>query len=226
MHATSVTISTSQKPHVRRKIKKIAYSLAGQGYKHLPRLAEQLGVSTRSLERLRASYVQGAFSFPEVDGKAKIIGICYRSESGRKFFEPGSSRGLYVPTGETGSNREPVLVVEGVSDTAACLTAGLEAVIGRPNNAGGADYLAEMLVRDFHGRPVIVVGENDQKTPEADWQCGGCGKCNRCWPGLYGAMIVAKRLGATVALPPKGYKDCREMLAAGKLNLESFVEAR
>ena len=97
-----------------------------------------------------------------------------------------------------------MLVVEGASDVAACVTMGLAAV-GRPSNGAGAEDLAELL----DGRAVLVVGERD-------------GKPGGAWPGRDGAKSVAQQLagrwGEPVpwTLPPLDTKDVREWLR-GKL---------
>lgn len=102
-----------------------------------------------------------------------------------------------------------VLVVEGGSDVAAALELGLCAV-GRPSSAAGVDDLAELLV----GRPVLVLGERDEK-PDGRH------------PGKAGAVSIARglseRWGKPVswALPLDGAKDLRQwltMLKSGSLS--------
>lgn len=68
-----------------------------------------------------------------------------------------SKRGLNIPC-DFDQRTDPVFVVEGASDVAACVTLGLTAV-GRPSNRSGVDQLTELLC----GREIIVVGENDRK---------------------------------------------------------------
>src|SRR5690606_20980511 len=108
-------------------------------------------------------------------------------------------RGLTVPV-DLRDRPDPVLVVEGASDVAACLAAGLAAV-GRPSNMGGVEHLARLLA----GRDVVVVGERDRR-PGA-------------WPGRDGAVAVAGTLarewGRPVrwVLPPASAKDMRDALA-------------
>ncbi len=162
--------------------------------------------TTEALRAMRASgadwqndYPLGAFVFPERDGSGRIIGLSMRAVDGRKGSPSsvvGARRGLTIPS--TLKDRpDPVLLVEGASDVAACETLGLAAV-GRPSNAAGADQLAALL----RGRSVLVLGEHDAKE-------GGA------WPGRDGAERVAVRLATewckTVlwALPPGGAKDIR-----------------
>jgi hypothetical protein len=165
--------------------------------------------SAADLRELRASGAgwpenppDGAFTFPERDGGGRIVGFSLRASDGRKGCPSraaGAHRGLMVPA--TLHNRpDPVLIVEGASDVAACETLGLAAV-GRPSNAAGADLLAELLT----DRDVIVAGEND-------------GKPDGSWPGRDGARRVAQRLAALweapqlYSLPPQKSKDIRAWL--------------
>ncbi|WP_419191362.1 YfjI family protein [Saltatorellus ferox] len=118
-----------------------------------------------------------------------------------KGFPKGAARGLVVPE-HLDDLPGPVLIVEGASDVAACLTLGLPAV-GRPSNSAGSKQLLHLL-RD---RVVLVVGERDEK-PDGRW------------PGRDGAVAVADKLadrwGRTVpwSLPPAKIKDVREWLAS------------
>lgn len=149
-------------------------------------------------------FPDGAFAFPERDGGGRVVGLALRATDGRKgspSASVGARRALIVPATLAG-RRDPVLIVEGASDVAACETLGL-ASVGRPCNAGGGDELARLL----EGRAALVVGENDQKPSGA-------------WPGRDGARSVAARLamawGRAVAwaLPPAGTKDARAWLQA------------
>jgi hypothetical protein len=173
-------------------------------------LADALGVSYEALRRLRVGYVpQEAedqsehFLFPERDGAGRVVGLLRRYLSGHKRQVSGTRRGLVydpdlVPDGLA-------LVVEGASDVAAGLTAGL-CVIGRPNNLGGVEDLARLLGDVARrGTEVIILGENDRKP-------GGA------WPGREGAERAASELAGAWnlpvgwALPPEGVKDLREWL--------------
>lgn len=185
-------------------------------------LAEQLGVTPVSLRAQDIGWADGAalhllgaggqgwadrypdavYSFPERDGSGRIVGFTFRTEDGRKgspSSKVGSHRGLIVSTAAA-TLPDPVFVVEGASDVAACTSMGLAAV-GRPSNATGAEQIARML----KGRVVIVVGENDQK-PDGKW------------PGRDGAQTVSQTLSSTWGrevpwtLPPAGQKDVRAFL--------------
>ena len=192
----------------------------------LSRLAASLGVGLEALKSISAGWASsgelvsmraggsgwkeerpdGAFTFPERDGKGRIVGLSLRATDGRKGFPSGARRGLVVPH-DLAERPDPVFVVEGASDVAACLTLGLAAV-GRPSNSGGSEDLAVLLL----GRKVLVLGERDQKASGA-------------WPGRDGAVSVATKLGGSWgdpvqwALPPDMAKDVRawmqERLATG-----------
>lgn len=146
----------------------------------------------------------GAWVFPEHGGDGRVIGASLRAIDGRKGAPggmTGARRGLIVPN-DLHEHLDPVLVVEGASDVAACMALSVAAV-GRPSNRAGADDLADLL----DGREVLVVGERDAKP-------GGA------WPGRDGAKTTAKRIAAKWgepvkwALPPMDAKDMRAWLAA------------
>lgn len=159
-------------------------------------------------------YPDGAFAFPERDGRGRLVGWSLRTVDGRKGASSkaatGGRRGLIVPAGMhelAGASGWPVVLVEGASDVAACVARGIPAV-GRPSNTAGASDLAELLDgMNAEGKGVLVVGENDAKDE------GG-------WPGRDGAKRIAAQLagrwGEPVkwSLPPAGGKDLREWYAA------------
>ncbi len=116
----------------------------------------------------------------------------------------GGKRGLTVPAGFA-DPPGPVYVCEGASDVLALTAAGLCAV-GRPNNRGGAGFLAVLLDTLAVGREVVVLGENDEKP-------GGQ------WPGRDGMRAVAAALRRArpdrvirAMLPPPDAKDARAWL--------------
>ena len=133
-------------------------------------LALKLGVSIESLVALRCGTIKApelasfgnkrtdaGFTFPERDGRGRIVGVSIRWPDGEKGFVHGGNRGLTIPAG---FHALPglALVVEGQSDTAALYTMGL-ASVGRPSNTGGADALARLLRR----RETVIIGEEDRK---------------------------------------------------------------
>lgn len=199
------------------RLKELARTLAVR-----PDALQAIGVgwaTADDLHRLRVGgagwsgqYPTGAYAFPERDGTGRLVGFCFRTTDGRKGAPSrriGAHRGLIVPS-SLAERADPVLVVEGASDVAACETLGL-AAIGRPSNAAGAEQIARLL----KGRVILVVGERDQK-PDGRW------------PGRDGAERVAVRVasewGRAVAwtLPPATVKDVRAWLhqrAAAGLDL-------
>lgn len=175
--------------------------------RQLRQLARQLGIKTGSLKACGAGWDHdaGAYTFPERDGRGRVIGIHIRSaDTAKRWMVPGSTRGLYY-TKRWRQGSGPILIPEGVSDTAALLSHGLSAV-GRPSCSGGADLLAELL--EDTDQEIIVVGENDQKTDGR-------------WPGKDGARKVAQSLANLLdrdirwVLPPEGFKDVRDWLCQG-----------
>lgn len=182
-------------------------------------IALQLGVSVAALDRIgigradgndlkrlraggagwRGAYPLLVSSFAECDATGAVVGFCFRADDGRKGSpsgKVGARRGLIIPS-TLPTRPDPVLLVEGPSDVAACETLGL-ASVGRPSNTSGARLIGQLLAR----RDVLVVGENDQNP---------AGTC----PGREGAEKLAGYL-ATLwkrdvpwALPPEGLKDVR-----------------
>lgn len=194
-------------------------------------LARQLGVSVAALDRLHVGWSgkENAWMIPERDPSGRIIGVVRRFRVPRllngkltnKQQMRYASRGLTYAT-DWLDDSGPILLVEGASDVAALLTAGISTV-GRPSNSGGVDLLCEMLHRLPFDREVIVVGENDRK-PHHDLNPSiqarhkpDCQGCLKCWPG-YAAFNVAKQLAQAlqrpvgVAFPPDDAKDVRDLL--------------
>jgi hypothetical protein len=172
-------------------------------------LADMLGVTVDSLRRCGVGWAANKWVIPECDGAGAVVGITYRTRQGRKFCERGGSRGLVVPSQQWAP---PLLIVEGMSDVAACLTIGVAAV-GRPSNLGGADMIVALLRRLEWKGSLIVVGERDRK----DKGCReNCGRCNQCWPGRFGAEAVAAQIkgnGWSVRVKYPAAKDTRAWLA-------------
>jgi len=158
-----------------------------------------LGWRADDRRRVGDEVVSGAcWTIPERDGRGRITGINRRYEDGKKRVMASGRRGLYLPDGYNAMTG-PILVPEGVSDAAALVAAGVDA-IGRPDVGGGVEELAELLADDR--RDVVIVGERDAK-PDGRW------------PGRDGAVATARRLTGLldrpvrVLLPPEGCKDMR-----------------
>jgi len=180
-------------------------------------LAELLGVPEAAVARLPlvgwcdcgphkgddGKPLGGCWTFAEVDGDGKVIGICCRYLNGQKKTLAGSQRGLIVPSGWSDGDG-PVFVVEGASDVLAMVAMG-HCTIGRPNNTGGAEQAAKLLRSLPAARQIIVMGEVDPK-PDGTW------------PGLDGQMKVSADLQRSLtrpvsrAMPPAMTKDVRSWL--------------
>lgn len=170
----------------------------------LAELADRLGVTVESLERIGAAWDQklNAFTFPERDASGKQIGTLRRMEDGSKITVKGSKRGLSYAS-DWRDLPGPIFILEGPTDVAAALSMNLCA-IGRPSATGGKELLIALLADAPVDRDIIFVGEMDAK-PDGSW------------PGKESAEDMAKDLAAVLSrpmgfvLPPKG-KDLRDFL--------------
>jgi len=171
-------------------------------------LAQQLGVDVEVLNRLGIQREGNLWTIPERDADGQIIGYATRTDAGQKGFKKGGSRGLtvawpleaYAGTSPT----DPILVVEGMSDTAIGMQLEFTTV-GRPS-ALLTKYLPELS----QGRRVVVISENDGA-------------------GQIGATKVADDLinhaiTVQIVYPPLGIKDLRDWVAQG-CNRESLLVA-
>ena len=180
-----------------------------------PRVLEQLGVGWRWGDVARGrDLADGEWLYPMRDGAGEVVGLHRRlakayTKDGKvisKLTVPGSTSGLFYAPDAWAIGSGPILVVEGMTDTAAALHAGLAAV-GRPSNLGGSDQLAVLLEQLPADRPILVVGERDAK-PDGRW------------PGRDGAEQTAQRLADALdrqvlwSLVPEPAKDAREHLTA------------
>lgn len=169
-------------------------------------LANDLGVPVDVLSVLQVGWngSEGCWTFPERDGTGRIIGISRRWKNGEKKRMSGGHSGLYIPPAwkERGG---VILCPEGASNTLALWAMGV-AAIGRPNNLGGKEDLAQLLSDVPAERDIIIVGDFDPKN-------------SGDWPGRDGAVAVAAHLHEKLnrpilwALPPDK-KDVREWLGA------------
>lgn len=224
--------------------------LRALGGGHLARLAARLGVRAGELAAIAVGHDTSRFGyrlvlnadtesgidwerypiegegwcFPERDAAGAVVGLKFRllQPGGKDLqrYEETSSPGLCYPDGWE-ARLGPVFIVEGGSDTAALLTMGL-CVIGRPDSKGGLDILVELLARVPHGRPIVVLGENDGRLDEKEeWR----------HPGRDGAIHIAeglaRRLGRPVmwSMPPSG-KDARDWLIAQGVDPEDREATR
>jgi hypothetical protein len=164
----------------------------------------ELGLDGWAVDALEAGVHEDRYVFPERDATGTIIGLVKRnlpdSDEPRNKALPTAQRGLtYL---HPLPKKDPVLVVEGASDTAAGMEAGYTTV-GRFSNKGGGELLAQLL----KGRHVIVMGENDAK-PDGSW------------PGREGVEKIVPFLtpvcaSVRVLYPPPHTKDVRSWLTEG-----------
>ncbi len=165
---------------------------------------------------------QGEYwTFPEVDGTGEVCGLVRRYVGGDKKAMAGAKRGIIAPKGweERSGPGWPIFCPEGPSDTLALTALGL-AALGRPNNTGGTEQLAQLLRAKLPPAPkgiaranVVILGEYDPK-PDGTW------------PGRDGAVKVARELSERLGdefivrwlLPPRGFKDVREWVKSRKLD--------
>ena len=163
------------------------------------RLGELLGVSVRSLMRLRAGFDGAAWTFPMFTGMGELIGARRRYENGKQKSVAGTHTGLFVPTDIT---TDDLFVVEGSSDLATLLDMGFDGV-GRPSCSGGTEYIQAYL--GIFRRNVIIVSDNDE------WKFRPDG--SRYKPGQEGAerlmdAILPLTRSVTIIKPPR-HKDIR-----------------
>ena len=161
----------------------------------LQNFAKELGVSSKSLSRLRIGWAKccGAWSFPMLDADELVQGIRLRNWAGEKWSIRGSRDGLFLPTGLDFA--ELLLICEGATDTASMLDLGFEAV-GRPSCMGGRKLIIEILQRQTPEDVVIV----------ADMDSHGAGQ--RGAESL-ASVLVLYAPSVRVIYPPDGIKDVR-----------------
>ena len=169
-------------------------------------LAVSLGVSVKSLKRLKVGWDGEAFTFGMSNAENRIIGVRRRFPDGYKCSVSGSTMGLFIPDDLVA--KQSLFIVEGESDLAAALDLGLNA-IGRPN----CNSKIEMTARFVMDRQeAVIVADNDQ-------------------PGRDGAKKLADKLAlycpsVKIIYPPEGIKDLRQWLKAGltRGELQKIIE--
>jgi phage/plasmid primase-like uncharacterized protein len=127
------------------------------------------------------------------DQYGDIVGLRLRSPNGGKFAVTGSRQGLFYTVDSVRDTT--VYIVEGPTDTAAALTIGLCAVVGRPSCSGCLDATLALITR-FRFRRVVIVADNDA-------------------PGWRGAetLQAALRVPSMIVVPPA--KDLRAAVRDG-----------
>jgi P4 family phage/plasmid primase-like protien len=129
--------------------------------------------------------------------------ICIRVKEGARrpmklgFLHVRKSEGdIRSEASALANNGGPVLIVEGMSDTAAAMDMGFDAV-GRPSNLACMDMLGDLV----RGRSLVIIGENDKKSDGRE-------------PGREGALAAFQTLkrvcgDVTWIMPPEHIKDLR-----------------
>jgi len=177
-----------------------------ENLRNIDRLAEELGVSIRSLERLETGW-NGNTTFPMRDGRERIIGIRIRGSKG-KWCVPGSRQGLFWPEGVYSGSDSLLVICEGPTDCAALLTMGFDA-LGRPACMGGTEYVIEFL--RGRRRDVIIMADKDPPKTRPDGSVW--------YPGQEGAARLAEAILPYVRnlklVKPPFHKDAREWHNAG-----------
>lgn len=196
----------------------------------LPRLAGQLGVSVDALDRLRVGIAskaelwqhntkcqsEYAYTIPMSNFRGQVIGIALRCPDGFKFAVAGSSIGLYLPEGLTGG--KTLLAVEGMSDCAAALTLGFDAV-GRFSNQSCTFELVS-FAREMKYRWLVYIRDNDTVGTPADKQTT---------EGAHRLYDSATRAGLRcLIIRPSKVKDLRQWIQAGGTGnqLKSIIRQR
>lgn len=174
-------------------------------------LSQSLGVSVSSLGGLRVgwSHQHNAYTFPMQDHPGSIVGIRVRNTVGDKWAVSGSRNALFIPslTPDQFADIDEWHIVEGPTDTAACLDLGLW-TIGRPSCSAAVDMLCSLM----HGKTVYIVSNYDPTKRRPDG--------TTFHPGQDGAAILADQMervakDVRVIYPRRGAKDVREWVAKG-----------
>ncbi len=170
-------------------------------------LSRDLGVSTRSLERLQVGWDGEHYTFPMSNGKGHCVGIRVRGKDGKWSVTGSDGNGLFWPD-RVESSRDLLLICEGPTDCAALLDLDY-AAIGRPSCSGGVEYVCELLGQ--RRRPVVIMADNDE------WKTRPDG--TRYRPGADGAKILCQRIKPLVRtlrmVKPPRQKDIRAWLRSG-----------
>jgi hypothetical protein len=164
----------------------------------LQRLAQHLGVSAQSLERLDTGWDarRGVWTCPMRYPSMQVCGISLRPLMGKKFSMRGGTNGLFIPRDLAGDH---LFVCEGPTDTAAMLDLGF-AAIGRPSCSGGVPLIVELL-KAQRIKELTIVADGDE-------------------PGQKGAEQLARAarlycVTVKTITPPLGIKDARAWKLAG-----------
>ncbi len=167
-------------------------------------LADQLGVSRRSLDRLSVGWSAGhhAWTFPLFDHTANtVLGINRRFRNGDKRVIAGHKIGLYLPRDlPSDLSEETLLVCEGGSDTAAGLDLGFWAV-GRFSCNTCLSHLRQLVVQRKPKLTVICADAGNEIEAR-----GAKALAHALLPYAQELKLIA---------PPHPLKDIRAWMCAG-----------
>ncbi len=158
-------------------------------------LADSLGLSAGSLQRLRLGWDGRAYTFPMSNACGETVGIRRRFPNGGKASVKGSKAGLFITLDSAGGG--PILLCEGPTDTAAALDLGFR-VVGRPN-CNSALKMTVAAVKDR--TEVVVVADNDP--------------VGKAGAEKLGHALALHCTNAKLVVPPTGVKDLRQWLNDG-----------
>ncbi len=225
-HMVGVTQRTNRPPPSRSKsgtlnCAKFMSALSGDSELRYV-LARSLGVESIALGLLHAGWSEkdSAWAFPMRDSLGDIIGIRLRNNQGDKWAVRGSKAGLFFDVLEAPESwkGQTAYIVEGPTDTAACLTIGLK-VIGKPS-CNACNELVAMLLKRLRPRDVVILGDRDDKPNKLT------GKPTNI--GLVEARKLKESLNfrTLIVPPPMGFKDIREFVQNGgnRIILESLIK--
>lgn len=175
------------------------WEFCAERFKKLPRLAGSLGVSVASLERMQVGWNERlhCYTFPMRDADFELVGARYRFANGDKRSLKGGSEGLFLPASTVGGSM--LFAAEGPTDCAALLDCQFNAV-GRPNNIGGVDVIAELVAR-FKIHTVVIVDDRD-----AAGSIGG---------DRLRDELITNSFVRILRIRPVRHKDARECVTAG-----------
>ncbi|MFN5662334.1 MAG: DUF3987 domain-containing protein, partial [Planctomyces sp.] len=177
-----------------------------------------LGTAAHGWLAIGGERVEGGWRYPERNAQGERIGTLTRWDAPaegqpRYTAAKGGKRGLIFPADGLPayagtSQRDPILVAEGASDTA-CLHTFAFTAVGVPMAGQAAGELA-VLLRDRH---VVLIGDNDtagRKSVES-----------LC------AALIGVCESVRFAFPPDGHKDARSWVAdggAGDADIARLIE--
>jgi hypothetical protein len=171
-------------------------------------LAASLGVLVESVMALGASWYPrwNAWAFTMRDGWGEPCGIRLRNNDGKKWTEPNTRNGLFIPQYVIFSS--PLFICEGPTSLAAALSLGLSA-IGRPS-CNACDDMVKVFIRANKIHKAIIIADKDSrmiKTPQ--------GKEIELRPGVDGAKKLKKAIGIRSAIWIPPFKDIRQFYNNG-----------